>query len=109
MTTVLASVPDLMDRSKVAAAAAGRVTFARRAEDLVTEAPTSGVDLVVIDLGRPGTLEAIVALAALDVRPTMLGFGSHVDRDVLAAARDAGCDVVLARSAFFTDVAAHLA
>jgi hypothetical protein len=32
--------------------------------------------------------------------PTV-GFGSHVDRELLAAAHASGCDQVLARSAFF--------
>jgi DNA-binding NarL/FixJ family response regulator len=108
-TTVVAYVPDLMDRSKVSAAALDRVTFSRRAEDLPSDASSAGATLVVIDLSRPGALDAIGAVAALDPRPAILGFGSHVDRDLLAAARDAGCDRVLARSAFFADIAAHLA
>jgi hypothetical protein len=42
----------------------------------------------------------------LDVLPRLgavrtVGFASHVDDDLLAAARAAGCDEVLARSVFF--------
>ena len=41
----------------------------------------------------------------LDVLPSItsrtIGFGSHVDTDVLAAAREAGCDEVLPRSQLF--------
>jgi hypothetical protein len=32
----------------------------------------------------------------------IIGFGPHVERDVLSAARQAGCDEVLARSVFFS-------
>ena len=86
-----AYVPDLMDRSKLAAA--GTVTFVPDPRRLVeVEA-----EVVVLDLSRPGVLEA---LPALRHRHT-IGFGSHVDVETLDAARAAGCEVVLARSAFF--------
>ncbi len=103
MTRLLAFVPDLMDRSKVAAAAGDRVRFvsspAALAGDLRDE---SGVtDLVVIDLGRPGVLDALGDLQAVDPRPRVVGFGSHVDQGLLDQARAAGCDEVLARSVFF--------
>jgi hypothetical protein len=37
-----------------------------------------------------------------DLAVPTVGFGSHVDRELLEAARAAGCDQVLARSAFFS-------
>jgi len=58
--------------------------------------PAASADLVIVDLGRPGVLEVLAGIGA----PTV-GFGSHVDRDLLAAAHASGCDQVLARSAFF--------
>jgi hypothetical protein len=64
---------------------------------------------VVVDLARPGVVDALGELAVLDPRPTILGFGSHVDREQLTAARHAGADRVLARSAFFADLPTHLA
>jgi hypothetical protein len=103
--SVVAYVPDLMDRSKVAEAAAAEVRFVRRPEELAAAAATA--DLVVVDLGRPGVLDALVEVAALGVR--VIGFGSHVDRDVLDEARAAGCSQVLARSAFFGQLATLLA
>ena len=106
-STVVAYVPDLMDRSKVAAAVPDRVTFTSSPADLVAQG--GGAELVVVDLGRPGVVEAVAALAASDGRPRILGFASHVDRDTMDAARDAGCDRVLARSAFFADLPALLA
>ena len=78
--SVVAYVPDLMDRSKVSAAAAGDVRFVRQPGDLAAAATTA--DLVVVDLGRDGVLDE---------------------------ARAAGCSQVLARSAFFAQVATLLA
>ncbi|MBV8982361.1 MAG: hypothetical protein JO086_15780 [Acidimicrobiia bacterium] len=96
---VAAYVPDLMDRSKVAAAAPG-ATFVARADDLAdVEA-----DLVVLDLTRPGAVDVLPRLHARTV-----GFCRHTMRDVIAAAEQAGCDRVLARSEFFADVAGALA
>jgi len=98
--TVVAYVPDLMDRSRVSAAAPGAV-LARSPRQLpaaVAEAGGATVT-VVVDLSRPGVLEVIPALVATGAR--VVGFGSHVDRAVLEGARAAGCAQVLARSAFF--------
>jgi hypothetical protein len=95
---MVAYVPDLMDRSKVASAAGGAdVIFVPTAAAL--PAAAAGADLVVVDLSRPGVLEALPAITA----PT-IGFGRHDDRERLAAATAAGCDRVLARSAFFSQV-----
>ncbi|MBV8385239.1 MAG: hypothetical protein JOZ68_08105 [Acidimicrobiia bacterium] len=95
---VAAYVPDLMDRSKVAAAAPG-ATFVARADDL------AGIeaDLVVLDLTRPGAVDVLPRVQARTV-----GFCRHTMRDVIAAAEQAGCDRVLARSEFFADVAGAL-
>ncbi|CAN5706813.1 hypothetical protein BH20ACT2_BH20ACT2_12850 [soil metagenome] len=89
---IAAYVPDLMDRSKFAALAA-EVRFVSRPEDLVG----LDADLVVLDLSRAGVLDVVGSLDAARV----IGFGSHVEREVLDAARAAGCDEVLARSKFF--------
>jgi len=94
--TVIAFVPDLMDRSKVAAVAR-TARFVGSPADL---APACGPgDVVVVDLGRPGVLDVLPSLAATGAR--VIGFGSHVDRPLLDAARAAGCAEVMARSAFF--------
>jgi hypothetical protein len=97
--SVVAYVPDLMDRSKVSAAA-GEVRFVPRPESLAAAAASA--DLVVVDLSRAGVMDALADVAALGVR--VIGFGSHVDRDVLDEARAAGCSQVLARSAFFAQI-----
>ncbi|PLS75128.1 MAG: hypothetical protein CYG61_09015 [Actinobacteria bacterium] len=95
MTRIAAYVPDLMDRSKVAGAAP-RATFVSSPADLPAAA-AAGADLVVVDLSRPGVLDALAQLGAVRT----IGFGSHLDRELLAAAAAAGCDEVLPRSKFF--------
>ena len=100
---VVAYVPDLMDRSKVSGAAPG-ATFVATPGALAAAA--AGADVAVVDLGRAGVLEVLPALTATGVR--VVGFGSHVDRDTLDAARAAGCTEVLPRSAFFRDLPALL-
>ncbi len=94
MRKIVAYVPDLMDRSKVAAA--GDVTFVARPADLADTATASGADLVVVDVTRPGVVDA---LPQIPVR--VLGFSKHTNREAIEAARAAGADQVLARSAFF--------
>lgn len=91
---------DLMDRSRFPAG----TTFVRRADDLPAHA-----DVVVVDLGRPDAVEGVRRLRTEGSTARILGYGSHVDTDQLREARAAGCDRVLARSAFFADVAAALA
>ncbi len=91
MTRIAAYVPDLMDRSKVAAA--GDVTFVSRPDGLAdVEA-----DVVVVDLMRPGVLDVLPTLSA-----RVIGFARHTEPALMAAAQAAGCQVVLARSAFFS-------
>lgn len=96
---ITAFVPDLMDRSKVAAA--GDVTFVTRVDEL----RDTVADVVVVDLSRPGVLEVLPALGGKRV----IGFASHVDRALMDAARAAGCGEVLARSAFFAGLTELLA
>jgi hypothetical protein len=98
--TVALFVPDLMDRSKITAVVPAAVVVAR-VGDVV-----AGVgDTVVLDLSRPGALEAVAPLVARGAR--VVGFASHVDRAGLDAARRAGCEV-FARSAFFSRIAEAL-
>lgn len=105
---VVAFVPDLMDRSKLAAVLGDRGRFAGSAGALVAEA--TGADLVVVDLDRLATstagLDVLADVAARAGR--VIGFGSHVGRDRFDEARALGCDQVLARSAFFAQVATLL-
>lgn len=88
-----------MDRSRVAAAAraAGVELVLVEAASGLAGAVASGADLVIVDLSRSGVLDALGGLTQMRT----LGFGSHVDRELLGAAAAAGCGKVMARSAFF--------
>jgi CheY-like chemotaxis protein len=97
---VVAYVPDLMDRSKLSAVDAD-VRFVPSLDALAAAASQPGVDLVVLDLSKPGAVEA---LKTLPEGLRSIGFGSHVDRVVLDEARANGCAQVLTRSQFFSRV-----
>jgi hypothetical protein len=97
MKRVVAYVPDLMDRSKVGAA--GNVIFVNDPSALAAEA--EGADIVVVDLTRPGALEAVPSIGA-----PVIGFANHTEKELLAAARRAGCVEALPRSAFFSRLGA---
>jgi DNA-binding NarL/FixJ family response regulator len=102
---IVAAVGDLLFASKIRAAARAigvEVRFARTAEELLALA-ARGPRLVVIDLnGRDldplAAIERIKEATAGACR--VVGFVSHVQTDLIAAARRAGADEVLARSAF---------
>lgn len=96
MKRIVAYVPDLMDRSKVANAPA-EIRFVASPADLAGAAAAETTDLVVVDVTRPGVVEAI---AGVPVR--VLGFSKHTNREAIDAALAAGADQVLARSAFFS-------
>jgi DNA-binding NarL/FixJ family response regulator len=95
----LALVTDLLDRSRFPA----DVRFVRRVPD--GDGP---VDLFVVDLAVGNAIEAVRELRAAGSTARIVAYGRHDDRERLAAARQAGCDRVLARSAFFADVQAAL-
>ena len=59
--------------------------------------PVTGV---VVDLAMDEALERIAQARAHDPQLPIVAFGSHVERDRLAAAQKAGADEVLPRSAF---------
>jgi CheY-like chemotaxis protein len=66
--------------------------------------------LLVIDLATPGLeLDFVQQMKAGPARGTrVIAFGPHVHKERLAAARDAGCDLVLSRGQFFNEVEAIL-
>lgn len=108
---VVALVADLIFASRVrgAAAAAGvDVLTTSRASELPALVEPHGVRLVLVDLDTRGTdpVAAIRALKAADrpEPPRVVAYGSHVRSDLLAAAREAGADHVLARSAFVREL-----
>ena len=104
---ILCVVDDLLFSVKISTAAkalGADVFFERSADQVVPRIREKMPSLVILDLNsaklRPleviGQLKADPALKGI---PT-LGYVSHVQTDVIAAARDVGIDDVLARSAF---------
>jgi hypothetical protein len=96
---VLAFVPDLMDRSRLANVTDDLV-FVTTRDELLRRA--SEARLILVDLGRIGSLDDF----APDV--PVLAFGPHEDRDRFEAARARGF-TVMARSRFFADPGEALA
>jgi len=111
---ILAVVDDLLFLSKIQQTAKNLGVALRTAlpADLPAVAGEDVPKAVIIDLNhRSGrALEALSALKS-DVRTkgvTTVGFVSHVQNDLITAAREAGCDLVLARSAFTSQLASLL-
>lgn len=95
---VLAYVPDLMDRSRLTALDDIELRFVADPSALAADSGRWPADVVVVDLGRAGVLEAI---RSGGITGRIVGFGSHVDSETLDAARAAGCHEVWPRSRFF--------
>jgi CheY-like chemotaxis protein len=104
----IAVVDDLMFASKIRAAAersGAEVTFVRTRDAVLPAISSNRPSLVIFDLDRE-PLDPLGAIRAVradeDLRATRLAaFVRHTSGDLIAAAREAGIDVVLARSAFF--------
>jgi DNA-binding NarL/FixJ family response regulator len=104
---ILCVVDDLMFATKIATAAKAvqaQVAFERAPGNVLPRIRDEHPALVIFDLNS-SRLQPIQTIAAIkgdaEVRGTRtLGYVSHVQGDVIAAARAAGCDEVLARSAF---------
>jgi DNA-binding NarL/FixJ family response regulator len=97
---------DLIDASRVTATArAADAAFlqVRSVNALLQQARSDAPACVIVDLHFPELDVAELAheLGALDPKPQLIGYGSHVDAARLRAARQAGCDLVMPRSQFF--------
>jgi len=109
---VLVAVDDLLFRSKirtVAKQAGVELTFARTPTDIIERAKQDRPALVIFDLDCAKT-DPVRTIAALKSDPALagirtLGFASHVHTDVIGAARKAGAEQVLPRSAFAGNLA----
>jgi CheY-like chemotaxis protein len=104
---VLAAVEDLLFRSKIsetAQAVGVEAAFPRNPRKLLEELRASPPDLLVLDLNssrfEPMELLRIVSSDDALREVSTVGFLSHVQGDLALAAREAGCDRVMARSAF---------
>lgn len=104
-TLPVALAADLMFASRIrgAAQAAGRDVKLATGEAALEDAVRAGAPLVLLDLGRRGDMPALIRRLKADpatASVTVVAFGSHVDAVALTAARAAGADRVMARSAF---------
>lgn len=104
---ILAVLDDLLFTSKIRTTAERLgvpISFARSSESALSDMRKSLPSLVILDLNNPridplGTVGSMKADPALAAIPTV-GFASHVQTDVIEAARRAGVGEVMARSAF---------
>ena len=107
MGMIVCAVDDLIFSIKMKTAAKSlgvELYFERVAEQVVSTVREKRPSLVIFDLNS-SKLQPIPAIAALKQDPELkgtrtLGFVSHVDSATIEAARAAGIDQVVARSAF---------
>jgi CheY-like chemotaxis protein len=104
---VLAAVEDLLFRSKISETADAlgvEAAFPRSPKKLIEALRASPPDLLILDLNsarfEPLELLRTVKSDSALQNVTTVGFLSHVQGDLALAARESGCDRVMARSAF---------
>ena len=104
---ILCIVDDLLFSVKISTAAKGLaapVSFERSPELILPRIRAERPSLVIFDLNS-AKLRPLDTIALMKADPEVadiktLGYVSHVQTDVISAARSAGIDEVLARSAF---------
>lgn len=103
---VLAVVDDLLFSSRIRAVAAGAnepVAFVRNRDRVKEACVEHQPRLVLIDLDRDSLnpIETITMIRRMSASgPRIVAFGAHVNVERLKAAREAGADQAMARSAF---------
>ncbi len=108
---IVGAVEDLLFRSKISETATQlgvEALFPRSPKKLLAEAQAAPPDLLVLDLNS-ARFEPLVLLKQLKSDEALkgvpiVGFLSHVQKDLAVAARESGCDRVMARSAFTRDL-----
>ena len=108
---VLAAVEDLLFRSKISETASTlgiEASFPRNPGRLFEALRESPPDLLILDLNS-ARFEPLALLQTIRSDVSTVGFLSHVQKDLAVAAREAGCDRVVARSAFTRDLPQILA
>ncbi|HKH09929.1 MAG TPA: hypothetical protein VKA73_02175 [Rubrobacter sp.] len=113
---VMAAVEDLLFRSKISETASQlgiEASFPRSPKKLEDALEASPPDLLILDLNSSrfepiGLLRSVKSGGATSNVETV-GFLSHVQKDLAVAAKEAGCDRVMARSAFTKDLPRVLA
>ena len=109
---ILAVLDDLMFTSKIKTTATQLgvpVTFVRSADAALAGMRHTRPSLVILDLNNART-NPLSIVAGMKQDPSLatirtVGYASHVQVDVINAARQAGVDDVMARSAFTQNLA----
>jgi CheY-like chemotaxis protein len=112
MARVVALMDDLFFQMKVAETAKhlGLELKVAANGDSLMQLLESAPKLLIVDLNaRSGAIGAIERVKAAGNGVRMVGFLSHVQTDLAAQARAAGCDEVMPRSSFTQNLAAILA
>lgn len=89
---IVALVRDLMFASRVRGSAQGAAVVRSRAGLVGAVGPATR--LVIVELEAEGSLEAVRAVRERAPGVRLVAFGPHVLEDVLAAAREAGAEVM---------------
>jgi DNA-binding NarL/FixJ family response regulator len=107
---IMAVVDDLLFLSKIEQTAQhlGVAVKSARPTDLPHLALEDVPTALILDLNhRSGKALEVLRTLKSDVKTkniAVVAFVSHVQNDLIAAAREAGCDLVLARSAFVSQL-----
>ena len=109
---IVCAVDDLMFSVKITSAAKAvnaAVAFERTPDAVLARVRAERPSLVIFDLNS-SRMRPIETIAAIKQDPALagtrtLGFVSHVQTDVIERARRAGADVIMARSAFASQLA----
>jgi DNA-binding NarL/FixJ family response regulator len=96
---------DMIFTSRIVGTARGlglALSAARSTDALLKLAGQSTPPCVIVDLDNPGLDLPVLmhALGEIAPRPRVVAYGPHVNAELLHAAREAGCDLVLPRSKF---------
>lgn len=109
MTDVLALVDDLFFQARITETARQvgvALETVSNGEALIAKTASAKPRLVLVDLNaRSGPIEAVERLQAAGNSPPILAFLSHVQTELAARARAAGCQQVLPRSKFTVELA----
>ncbi len=108
---IVAAVEDLLFKSKISETAntlGVEALFPRSPKKLFSEVQSSPPDLLILDLNS-SRFEPLKLLQDIKSDETLrgvpvVGFLSHVQKDLAVAAREYGCDRIMARSAFTRDL-----
>lgn len=109
---ILVAVDDMLFSSKirtVAKQAGVEIAFARTPSEILEQARAAKPTMILFDLNS-AKADPIATVTTIKNDPELrsirtVGFVSHVHTDVIQAARDAGVDEVMARSAFAGNLA----